>query len=265
MSSLVLSERRLLEGLFEMGEGYVLDFSNRTFGEFVQEAVGLDIDDDKYSVDGVSKAKRLRAFWRLEPDHTIGTLLHALIDYVESLERYPESTGARTKRCREIADRLLTAGPNLDPLKEHARIRSANHLAQQIRRIEASVEADPTLAIGTAKELIETTCKTILAERRIPVAGTPDIPTLTKRTLKELKLLPEGIPHAARGADVLRRLLSNLGTIGNGLAELRGLYGTGHGKDGKAGGLAARHARLAVGTASALATFLFETHREQTP
>ena len=49
---------------------------------------------------------------------------------------------------------------------------------------------------------------------------------------------------------------------GNALAELRGLYGTGHGKHGKASGLNARHAKLAVGASSTLAIFLFETHKE---
>ncbi|MDD3182963.1 MAG: abortive infection family protein [Alphaproteobacteria bacterium] len=95
-----------------------------------------------------------------------------------------------------------------------------------------------------------------------PIAGTPDIPTLTKATLKELKLVPEGIPDSARGGDVIKRLLQNLGTIGNGLAELRGLYGTGHGKHGKTEGLSPRHAKLAVGAASTLVTFLFDTHKE---
>src|SRR5262249_3675379 len=107
-----------------------------------------------------------------------------------------------------------------------------------------------------------TCCKTILAERGKPVAGTPDVSTLTKETLKELRLVPEGIPEAARGADVIKRLLNNLGTIGNCLAELGGLYCTGHGKDGSCRGLSARHAKLAVGAASTLAIFLFETHKE---
>jgi hypothetical protein len=88
------------------------------------------------------------------------------------------------------------------------------------------------------------------------------MPVLTKATLKELKLVPEDVPQSARGVDVIKRLLSNLGTIGNGLAELRGLYGTGHGKHGKESGLLPRHARLAVGAAATLATFLFETHKE---
>jgi len=152
--------------------------------------------------------------------------------------------------------------PSLDGIKENAAEFDAKHLAEQIRRIEQSIESDPALAIGTAKELIETCCKTILAERGKPVEGTPDMPTLTKETLKELKLVPDGVPDSARGSDVIKRLLHNLGTIGNGLAELRGLYGTGHGKHGQTSGLNARHAKLAVGAAVTLTTFLFETHKE---
>jgi hypothetical protein len=165
----------------------------------------------------------------------------------------------------QYVDGRLVSGagmPSLDDIKEHAAEFDAKHLAEQIHRIEQSIESDPALAIGTAKELIETTCKTILAERGKPVLGTPDIPALTKETLKELKLVPDGVPEAARGSDVVKRLLSNLGTIGNGLGELRGLYGTGHGKDGKTQGVKPRHAKLAVGAASTLATFLFETHME---
>jgi hypothetical protein len=163
-----------------------------------------------------------------------------------------------------VDSRIVTGAgiPSLDGIKETAAEFDAKHLAEQIRRIELSIESDPALAIGTAKELIETCCKTILAERGKPVAGTPDMPTLTKETLKELKLVPDGVPDSARGSDVIKRLLHNLGTIGNGLAELRGLYGTGHGKHGNTSGLSPRHAKLAVGAAATLTTFLFETHKE---
>ena len=65
----------------------------------------------------------------------------------------------------------------------------------------------------------------------------PDLPILTKAVLKELRLVPEGVPNEARGRDVHKRILSNMATIGNGIAELRGLYGTGHGQDGRATGL----------------------------
>lgn len=266
MSALSIADRHNLEKHFGMSGGYVLNFSDRTFRDFVFEVVGLDIHDEKYTAAGTSKANKLRTFWKVESDHVAGMLILALIDY-DASHNVEQDTKAivLAEKCRQIATRLLAGGPSLSPLKEHAKVMNANHLAEQIRRLEASVETDPSLAIGTAKELIETCCKTILAERGKPVSGTPDVSTLTKETLKELKLVPEGIPDAARGADVIKRLLSNLGTIGNGLAELRGLYGTGHGKHGTATGLSPRHAKLAVGAAATLAMFLFETHKETKP
>jgi hypothetical protein len=263
MSSLNMRDKRILEEFLGMGSGYVLNFSDRTFGAFVHEAVGVEIHSDQYTIHGSSKAKKLRAFWDIESDYLVGRLLNALVDYAE--ETAHETTEADKKqadRCREIACRLLAAGPSLGDLKQKAKSLDANHLAEQIRRMEDSVETDPSLAIGTAKELIETCCKTILSERGREISGTPDIPTLTKATLKELNLVPEGVPNAARGAEVIKRLLSNLSTVGHGLAELRGLYGTGHGQHGLTSGLTTRHAKLAVGAASTLAVFLFETHEQ---
>ena len=60
----------------------------------------------------------------------------------------------------------------------------------------SNIHDDKYTIIGTAKELMETCCKTILAERGKTHPGTPDIPTLTKETLKEWKLVPEGVPDA---------------------------------------------------------------------
>ena len=164
-------------------------------------------------------------------------------------------------RHRVFGARLLAMKPSLSHVRKAVTI-DTNYVHRQINRMESAIDDDPELAIGTAKELIETVCKTILVERGILGTGTLDISVLTKTTLKELKLVPEGIPESARGADVIKRLLSNLGTIGNALAELRGLYGTGHGKHAKVSGLKPRHAKLAVGAAATLATFLFETHKE---
>jgi len=263
MSALSMAERQVLEKHFDMSGGYVLNFSDRTFSEFVAETVGLEIHDEKYTTGGTSKANKLRTFWKNEPDNVVGKLILALVDYQSTLNIPSDlETKERSDKCRQVAIRLLAGGANLTPLKEHAKALNGIHLAEQIKRLEASVESDPSLAIGTAKELIETCCKTILAERGKPVVGMPDIPTLTKTTLKELKLVPDGISEASRGADVIKRLLSNLGTIGNSLAELRGLYGTGHGKHGSSVGLSPRHAKLAVGAASTLVVFLFETHKE---
>ena len=136
-------------------------------------------------------------------------------------------------------------------------------LHRQIQRMQSAVEDDPGLAIGTAKELVESVCKTILEQRQIPYTDDADIGLLVKEARKALGLVPESIPNAAKGADSIRRLLSNLGNVAQGLGELRNLYGTGHGKGGATKGLSPRHARLAVGTAATLSTFLFETHLDR--
>jgi hypothetical protein len=90
-----------------------------------------------------------------------------------------------------------------------------------------------------------------------------DLPDLTKLLAKELKLVPEGIPEAAKGAETIRLLLRNLSAITQYLAELRGLYGSGHGRDGNHRGLEVRHARLAVGAAVVFIDFITETHHKR--
>jgi len=137
----------------------------------------------------------------------------------------------------------------------------ANYVLQQITRMETAIDEDPALAIGTAKELVETCCKTILAEREIEIAGSPDLPQLVKQTTKTLALTPDDLPEKAKAAKTIRRLLSNLATITQGIAELRNHYGTGHGAVATRKGLQPRHAKLAVGAASTLAIFLLETHQ----
>lgn len=156
----------------------------------------------------------------------------------------------------------MAAVPGVSAVKESFSGTDLVYVTQQITRMEAAVLNDPGLAIGTAKELVETCCKTILSERGIEIPKKDDLPQLVKRTVKELKLTPSDIPDQAKAADTIRILLSNLATITNGIAQLRNKYGTGHGKAASSKGLGPRHAKLAVGAASTLAVFLAETHRE---
>ena len=94
-------------------------------------------------------------------------------------------------------------------------------------------------------------------------SSSADVPELVELTAKCLELTPHDIPETAKANETIKRLLSNLGTITQGLAELRNHYGTGHGKIAGTKGLSPRHAKLAVGAASTLAVFLAETHNER--
>ncbi len=61
MSDLTAIEKRKLEHLFGMASGYVLNFTNRTFEEFVLESTGRAIYDGTTSegVEGQSIARLL--------------------------------------------------------------------------------------------------------------------------------------------------------------------------------------------------------------
>lgn len=71
---------RLIEDLFEMGGGYVLDFSNDTFADFFQDELRIDIYSPRYAV-GTSKAKRLRRFLRTADTGTCARTLTLLWEY----------------------------------------------------------------------------------------------------------------------------------------------------------------------------------------
>ncbi len=90
-----------------------------------------------------------------------------------------------------------------------------------------------------------------------------DLLDLYKLVRKELKLVPDDIPNAAKASSTIKNLLSSLVIIVQGVAELRNLYGTGHGPEGRAKGLELRHANLAVGSATTLVTFLFDTYKQR--
>lgn len=160
--------------------------------------------------------------------------------------------------------RIVTIGqvPSLTHLESIAVTADFPYLLRQLERIEASIDADPWLAIGTAKELVETVCKTILLELGRPVDSSWELMELCKEVRKQLRLTPDDIANTNRAAETVKRLLNNLATIAQGLAELRNPYGTGHGHEGRAKGLKPRHARLAAGAASTLALFLLETFRD---
>jgi hypothetical protein len=138
----------------------------------------------------------------------------------------------------------------------------AEYISQQVTRMEGAIDTDPELAIGTAKEFVESICKTILDGRDERYERTDDLPTLVRKTTKVLHLTPDDVADSARATNTIRRMLMNLATLAQGSAELRNAYGTGHGKSKTQGQqrLTPRHARLAVGTAATLAVFLYETH-----
>lgn len=112
MAKLTTNEKQILEKLFQMQGGYVLNFSDRTMGEFFRDDIGIDIYDKKYNYGSGSKANRLRGLWLKADDKTVGKVVGKLVSYIENQilienlkkEDFPES---RIQAAREISQRLL--------------------------------------------------------------------------------------------------------------------------------------------------------------
>lgn len=71
------STKRKLEILLGMGGGYVLDFTNDGFQDFVQTAIGVDPYDGRHE----SKAKVLRQLWHELPAHEVARLNLELLEH----------------------------------------------------------------------------------------------------------------------------------------------------------------------------------------
>jgi AbiJ N-terminal domain 3/Abortive infection C-terminus len=179
--------------------------------------------------------------WEIQPVKKISN--KPVFSYRQSL-----GTPHQLEEAKRVADRLT--GP---------------YIAQQVRRLQEAADADAELAIGTAKEFLESICKTILAERGIPAGRNDDLPGIVRATVKSVEIVPPELSSQPQLEKTLTVLLNNLGSIGNQLAELRNQYGTGHGRSTDHVGLPARHAKLAIGAAATLAVFLYESHEAKLP
>jgi IrrE N-terminal-like domain/Abortive infection C-terminus len=91
MVALKYSEMRILDDALDMHGGYVLNFSDRTFSEFFDDEFGIHIYDPKYSFNGSSKTKHMRAFIKVEDEYTVSRVLRRLWEHRESVPLYEDS------------------------------------------------------------------------------------------------------------------------------------------------------------------------------
>ena len=70
-----------IDKVFGMGDGYVLNFSKRTFSMFFDEEISVDMDEPRWAVNGGSKAKRVRTYLHQADRQTALRTLQALWEY----------------------------------------------------------------------------------------------------------------------------------------------------------------------------------------
>ena len=107
MVTLKHKEMKIIDDAFDMHGGYVLDFSNRTFSQFFEDEFDINIYDEKYELNGTSKANRLRAFIKIERDFLVIRVLRALWDYKETLPEQNNRLGLDSKPRKDVKTPLF--------------------------------------------------------------------------------------------------------------------------------------------------------------
>lgn len=191
--------------LFNRG-GYVLDFSTNDFDVFTMGSIGVALCD-KYKM---SKGKSLSAYVNEASEEDVIKLLKDLLDYYEENyeKEYTQETDEETygyfgynaeyarlyNKCRAYMDRVLNVttplATNATELQEKF---SSDYLSKQIELMLRMQNENPTDAIGKAKELIESCCKTILDNKGVAWDKNWDRETILSHFEKEEKLFDKGI------------------------------------------------------------------------
>ena len=113
---------------------------------------------------------------------------------------------------------------------------------------------DPEGAITAAKSMLESTCKFILDELKLPYDAADDLPKLYKAVATALNLSPGG--HSEQ---IFKQILGGCTSVVQGLGAVRNTYGDAHGKGQVHYRPLSRHADLAVNLAGSLSAFLINT------
>lgn len=171
MADLSSIERRKLERLLRMSGGYVLDFSDRTFSEFLEEHARRDIDATVYCEQGTSKANRMRGFWAVEGNHLVGKVIQALILYGQAENCLSDEPGLTelTDDCWKIANRMMRDTPvaELDALTATVDERDFETVAQHVR--EAIDKNQPEAALDRLHTFVIKYVRTLCEQRGVEV------------------------------------------------------------------------------------------------
>lgn len=238
-----------IDDVFEMGSGYVLNFSDHTFRHFFAD-LGIDIDTTI-----ASKAKRLRAFLReAEPEQAARTL-EALLEYRGVKDG--DDSSVNLVKGKNLISSLRKGAVAMLP-SPHQDVLSLEYVHELESKIEQRLaEADLDGAITVARTLLEA----VLVELERQLAETPgdykgDLPKQYQMVAKRLRIddkrsdLDENFKQVARG----------LVQVVHGLAPIRNKMSDGHPRERKP---EPHHARVVVNAAKTVAIFLIESYRIQ--
>ncbi len=171
-------------------------------------------------------------------------------------------------QCHGSNIRLVVAGhstPVVAALSGAAETISFDTVELDLGRALASVEADPEDAVTAACSTVESVCRSILVELKLPLPSKKDISGLFNAVKQPLGLSPNQSGLDPQIASDVRTTLGGLATVIQGVGALRTHAGDAHGRERGHVRIDARIARLSIHAASTVALFLIETWQKKFP
>lgn len=109
MANLSFGDKQLIESVFGMSSGYLINFSNREFEEFMNDVVQYNIYT-KYP--GLSKAKIFREFLRNESEVYVGKAIVLLINYMNDNDFISKDIKGKADKLYELGKKFLGKSQN---------------------------------------------------------------------------------------------------------------------------------------------------------
>jgi hypothetical protein len=186
VSDITAVEQMKFEAILGMASGYVLNFTNNTFAQFVAQSTGRDIFSDTYEYGSGSKANRLRAFWKLESNHLVGTLLNDLLE-VAQLENPGLAADSSFEDCKKAAARLVSGGPGMD-LAAISEDLSGPEFELILRAVRESIDRDePELGLDRLHTLTIKYVRVLAQKRGLTVDREKPLHSVFGEYVKALK------------------------------------------------------------------------------
>lgn len=260
MAKFELKINNRMDKLF-IKDGYVLDFNNSSFKNFVLESVKEDIFDEKYDGFGGSKGNRLRGFWKNANTDKAIKLSLDLLDYWDSITNEREESDLKSyKICKSYFEKISNLGCELVKVsidsKLDSKILTHKFISEQVHKANKKIEeGDFSGAITNSRTLIEQVLKELSFRFELEINNSGDLQKLYKIVASRMNLkITEG------SSENIKQILSGFLNIINGIAPLRNLASDAHARvfDPKK-----HHAKLAVNSSLTICDFLLDSYEYQ--
>jgi hypothetical protein len=203
-----------------------------------------------------------------DPAAVLGKVLE---EFMEVDNLYNEKQEPGRKRIRETLARfglsyhqggLVMGASTALPTKALQEVLKERDLAgvdNEFARSLAHVETDPPAAITAACAILEALFKIYIEDHdELAMPGDQSVKPLWKTASKHL-----GLDPAAVEDDDIKKILSGMNSVVDGIGSLRTHAGTAHGRGNRPYRIQARHARLAIHASHTLVGFFLETWDER--